>query len=280
MIGSGPDNVQAERTIPTTTPDETISQAEAFFRKHQKHGPISALGIGSFGPIDLNPNSQTFGYITTTPKKNWANTEFVGRIRRALGVPVAFDTDTNAAALAEATWGNARGLHTFVYLTVGTGIGGGGMMAGQPLHGLSHPEMGHLRLPHDLKQDPYAGACPFHGDCLEGLAAGPALFGRWGQPGENLPPNHPAWPLEAHYLALGLTDIICMLSPQRIILGGGVMKQTTLLPMIRREVQQILKGYLRLSAIIDEIDDYIVPPHLGDRAGVLGAIALAKKAIP
>jgi fructokinase len=280
VIGSGPDNIQAERTIPTTTPDETISQAEAFFRNHQEHEPISAVGIASFGPIDLNPNSLTFGYITTTPKKNWANTEFAGRIKRALGVPIAFDTDTNAAALAEAIWGNARGLHTFLYLTVGTGIGGGGMMAGQPLHGLSHPEMGHLRLPHDLKQDPYKGACPFHGDCLEGLAAGPALFGRWGQPGENLPPNHPAWPLEAHYLALGLANIICTLSPQRIILGGGVMKQTTLLPMIRREVQQILKGYLRLSAIIDEIDDYIVPPYLGDRVGVMGAIALAKEAIP
>ena len=140
VIGSGPDNIQAERTIPTTTPDETISQAEAFFRNHQEHEPISAVGIASFGPIDLNPNSLTFGYITTTPKKNWANTEFAGRIKRALGVPVAFDTDTNAAALAEATWGNARGLHTFLYLTVGTGIGGGGMMAGQPLPRRLRPE--------------------------------------------------------------------------------------------------------------------------------------------
>jgi fructokinase len=278
VIGSGPDNIHAERTIPTTTPDETISQAEDFFRQPDRS--ISAVGIASFGPIDLDPNSRTFGYITTTPKKNWANTEFAGRIKRVLGVPTAFDTDTNAAALAEATWGNARGLHTFLYLTVGTGIGGGGMIGGQPLHGLSHPEMGHLRLPHDLKRDPYKGACPFHGDCLEGLAAGPALFGRWGQPGENLPSNHPAWPLEAHYLALGLANMICTLSPQRIILGGGVMKHTTLFPMIRREVQQTLKGYLRLSAIIDEIDDYIVPPHLGDRAGVMGAIALAKQAIP
>lgn len=277
IIGSGPDDIRAETSFPTTTPDRTISQAEAFLRKHQQS--ISAVGIASFGPIDLDPNSQTFGYITTTPKKGWVNTEFAGRIKRAMGLPVAFDTDTNAAALAEATWGNARGLHTFLYLTVGTGIGGGGMMAGQPLHGLSHPEMGHLRLPHDLKRDPYKGACPFHGDCLEGLAAGPALLDRWGRHGENLPPNHPAWPLEAHYLALGLANIICTLSPQRIILGGGVMKQATLLPMIRREVQQILKGYLRLSAIIDGIDDYIVPPHLGDRAGVLGAIALAKEVV-
>jgi len=279
VIASGPDNIQAETTIPTTTPDETIGQAEAFFQEYQEHEQISAVGIASFGPIDLDPNSQTFGYITTTPKKNWANTEFAGRIKQALGLPVAFDTDTNAAALAEATWGNARGLHSFVYLTVGTGIGGGGMMNGHLLHGLSHPEMGHLRLPHDLKQDPYTGACPFHGDCLEGLAAGPALIGRWGQPGKSLPLNHTAWPLEAHYLALGLANIIYTLSPQRIILSGGVMKQRILFPMIRREVQQILKGYLRLSAIIDKIDGYIVPPHLGDHAGVLGAIALAKKAI-
>lgn len=194
-------------------------------------------------------------------------------------MPVVFDTDVNAAALGEATWGSARGLDTFVYLTVGTGIGGGGIVSGRPLHGLSHPEMGHLRVPHSLQRDPYAGACPFHGDCLEGLAAGPALIGRWGGPGESLPSNHPAWPLEAHYLALGLVNIICTLSPQRIILGGGVMKQSILLRMVRREVQKLLYGYLKLPSVMERIDEYIVPPVLGDRAGVFGAIALARKAI-
>jgi fructokinase len=220
-----------------------------------------------------------FGYITTTPKSGWANTDFFGRISRALGVPVEFDTDVNAAALGEAMWGAAKGLETFVYMTVGTGIGGGGMVNGRLLHGLQHPEMGHLRLPHDLGLDPYSGACPFHGDCFEGLAAGPALLGRWGHHAEELPPDHPAWRLEAHYLALGLANLICMLSPQRIILGGGVMQQKALFQMVRRNVQQLLNGYLQVPSILEQIDQYIVPATLGNRAGVLGAIALAKEAI-
>jgi fructokinase len=194
-------------------------------------------------------------------------------------VPVGFDTDVNAAALGEATWGAAKGLETFLYLTVGTGIGGGGMVNGQLLHGLSHPEMGHLRVPHDLGKDPYPGACPFHGDCLEGLAAGPALLGRWGRRAEELPPDHAAWKLEAHYLALGLANLICTLSPQRIILGGGVMQQVGLFQMVRQNVQQLLNGYLQVSAILEQIDQYIVPSALGNRAGVLGAIALARKMV-
>jgi fructokinase len=273
VVASDFGDVRAEVSYPTTTPDETIDRAIAFFQRYQ----VSAIGIAAFGPVDLDSSSQTFGYITTTPKRGWAYTEFVGRIRRALGVPVAFDTDTNAAALAEARWGSGRGLDTFVYVTVGTGIGGGGVVGGRLLHGLSHPEMGHLRVPDNLERDPYAGACPFHGDCLEGLAAGPALIDRWSSPGENLPSDHPAWPLEAHYLALGLVNIICTLSPQRIILGGGVMKQRILFPMIRREVQKLLEGYLRLPSLIERIDEFIVPPALGDRVGVLGAIALASK---
>jgi fructokinase len=279
VVGSGIDDLRAETSFLTTTPEETITRSIAFFKSQGAHGKLGAVGIGSFGPVDLNPKSPTFGYITTTPKPHWAHTDFSGRIKRALDIPVAIDTDVNAAALGEATWGAARGLDTFVYMTVGTGIGGGGMMGGQLLHGLSHPEMGHLRLPHDLKRDPYAGACPFHRDCLEGLAAGPALKDRWGQPAENLPPNHPAWPLEAHYLALGLVNVICTLAPQRIILGGGVMKQTVLFTLIRREVQELLRGYLLIPEITERIDEYIVAPALGDRAGVLGAIALARKSV-
>lgn len=279
LVGSGVDDLRAETSFPTTTPDETITRSIDFFKSQGVHEKLHAVGIGSFGPVDLNPTSQTFGCITTTPKPHWAHTDFSGRIERALGIPVVIDTDVNAAALGEATWGAGRGLDTIVYLTIGTGIGGGCITGGRLLHGLSHPEMGHLRIPHSLERDPYPGACPFHGDCLEGLAAGPALKGRWGQPAENLPPDHPAWTLEAHYLALGLVNAICTLAPQRIILGGGVMKRTVLYPLIRREVQELLRGYLLFPEITERIDEYIVAPGLGDRAGVLGAIALAKKAV-
>jgi fructokinase len=277
-IGSGPDSLDEVTSFATTTPKETIDRAIAFFQQHQRRKPLLAVGVGSFGPADLDPTSPKFGYITATPKQGWADTEFQGRISRALGVPVEFDTDVNAAALGEATWGAARGLGTFIYMTVGTGIGGGGIVNGQLLHGLLHPEMGHLRVPHDFDKDPYPGACPFHGDCLEGLAAGPALLGRWGHRAEDLPADHPAWELEAHYLALGLVNLICTISPQRIILGGGVMKQIGLFRTLRRNVQNLLNGYVQVPVILEQIDQYIVPAALGDRAGVLGAIALAKKA--
>jgi len=265
----------AETTFPTSTPTHTIGQAIEFF---QHSAPLAAIGVSSFGPVDLNPTSPTFGYITTTPKPGWANVDIVGQIRRAFDIPVGFDTDVNGAALGEYRWGAAQGLDTFVYLTIGTGIGGGGMMNGRLMHGLVHPEMGHMRVPHDLNQDPFKGLCPFHCDCLEGLAAGPALEARWGQPAETLPRNHPAWELEAHYLALGLVNLICILSPQRIILGGGVMRQTHLFPLIRNKVRELLNDYVKAAAILERIDEYIVPPGLGDRAGVKGAIALAQQA--
>jgi fructokinase len=192
---------------------------------------------------------------------------------------MVFDTDVNGAALGEGRWGAAQGLDTFLYLTIGTGIGGGGMVGGQLMHGLIHPEMGHIRMAHDRQRDPFPGACPFHGDCLEGLAAGPALEKRWGSPAESLPPDHPAWDLEAEYLAQALHTFICTLSPQRIILGGGVMKQAHLFPRIRQKVLASLNGYVQSPAILERIQDYIVPPRLGDRAGVLGALALAQNAL-
>jgi len=276
-VGTGPDDLRAQVRFPTTTPAESIGQAIEFFERQQREkDPLAGVGIASFGPVDPNPHSPTFGYITTTPKPGWAHTDFAGAVRRALRVPVGFDTDVNGAALAERRWGAALGLDTFVYLTIGTGIGGGGMVGGQLIHGLLHPEMGHFRVPHDRERDPFDGVCPYHGDCLEGLATGPALEARWGQPGEKLPVHHPAWELEADYLALGLVSIICILSPQRVILGGGVMKQRRLFPLVRRRVQELLNGYLQAPAILDRIDDYIVPPALGSRAGVLGAIALAR----
>ena len=206
--------------------------------------------------------------------------DVVGTLKQALGVSVAFDTDVNAAAVGEYCWGAARDCATVVYLTVGTGVGGGVLVEGRPLHGLIHPEMGHMRLPHDWQRDPFPGACPYHGDCLEGLAAGPALRQRWGQPAETLGVDHPAWALQAHYLAVALVNLICTVSPERIVLGGGVMAQAQLMAMVRVEVQQLLNGYVQSPAILEQIEEYIVPPGLGGRAGVLGAIALAKRMVP
>jgi fructokinase len=225
----------------------------------------------------LRSDSPTFGYITSTPKEGWIDTDIVGRLHSALNVPVAFDTDVNAAGLAEWRWGAAQGLRNFVYLTVGTGIGGGGMINGALIHGLVHPEMGHVRIPHDRQRDPFAGRCPFHGDCLEGLASGPALAERWGTPPESLAPDHPAWELEAEYLALALVNFICTLSPERIVLGGGVLQQEGLYQRVREKVLDCLNNYVRSPAIIGAIDDFIVPPSLGNRAGVLGAIALGQR---
>lgn len=278
-VGTGPDDVRAESRFLTTTPEETIGQAIAFFREQrQQHGGLAALGIAAFGPLDPNPTSPTYGYITSTPKPGWTNTDFAGPLGRALNLPVVFDTDVNGAALAEGRWGAAQGLDTFIYLTIGTGIGGGAVVGGKLLHGLLHPEMGHIRLPHDWQQDPYPGRCPYHGDCLEGMAAGPAIGERWSQPAETLPVDHPAWALEAHYLALGLVNFIVTLSPQRIILGGGVMEQQHLFPLVRRRVLELLNGYVQSPRLLEGIDTYIVPPALGNRAGVLGALALAQQA--
>ncbi|HEX7973329.1 MAG TPA: ROK family protein [Anaerolineales bacterium] len=278
-VGTGPDDIRAEARFPTTTPAETLGQTIDFFRKKQAAHPLAAVGIGAFGPMDPNPASPTYGYITSTPKPGWSQTDFAGTVRRALGIPVGWDTDVNVAALGEFTWGAARGLDTFLYLTIGTGIGGGGLSNGKLQHGLIHPEMGHIRIPHDLQKDPYPGRCPYHGDCFEGLACGPVLQDRWGQRAENLPPEHPAWSLEAHYLALALMNYACTLSPQRIILGGGVMGQARLYPMVRRELQELLNGYIVSQAILKDIDHYVVPPGLGNRSGVLGAIALARQSV-
>jgi fructokinase len=274
-VGTGPDDVRDEIRYPTTTPEVSIGKAVDFFRDYPD---LKAVGIACFGPLDPDPKSATFGYVTTTPKPGWANTEFAGVVSRELDLPVGFDTDVNAAALAEHRWGAAKGLDSCLYLTVGTGIGGGAVVEGRMIHGLMHPEMGHVRIPHDLRADPFPGICPYHDDCLEGLACGPAIEARWGEPGETLPPDHPAWPLEAHYIALGLVNYIVTFSPQRIILGGGVMDQEALFPLIRDEVRRLLNGYIQSPMIVDRIDEYIVPPVLGSRAGVLGGIALAQDA--
>jgi fructokinase len=279
-VGSGPDRILAEIRFPTTSVEATLGKTIEFFREQEKlHGKISAVGIAAFGPIDLDPGSPTFGYITSTPKPGWRQADILGPIGKALSLPLGFDTDVNGAALGEHRWGAAQGLDTFVYLTIGTGIGGGGMLGGKLMHGMLHPEMGHVRLPHDLQTDPFPGVCPYHGDCFEGLATGPAMAARWGQPAETLPPQHPAWELEAGYLAVAVANLVCTLSPQRIILGGGVMKQAFLFPLIRSKVQSLLNDYVYTPQVLEKIDEYIVPPRLGSRAGVLGAIALAESAI-
>ena len=275
-VGTTPEDLKTVQ-FPTTSPQATTEAAVAYFRE-RAGCELQAVGIASFGPVDLHPESPTFGYITSTPKSGWRNFDFAGAIRRSLGVPVGFDTDVNGSALGEARWGAAQGLSDFVYLTVGTGIGGGAMVHGRILHGLMHPEMGHIRVPHDVSQDPYPGACPYHGDCLEGLASGPAIEARWGATARDLPPDHPAWVLEAHYLALGLANWVCTLSPERIVLGGGVMEQTHLFRLIRKDLAQILNGYIQVAEITERREDFVVPPRLGSRAGVLGALVLAEQA--
>ncbi len=272
-VGSSPGDFQCV-SFPTTEPQDTVERIAEFFRGKP---PVKAVGIGSFGPVDLDPRSPTYGFITSTPKAGWKQFDLAGAVGRALGVPVAFETDVNAAAIGEARWGDAQGLTDFVYLTIGTGIGGGAMTGGRIVHGLVHPEMGHIRLPHDFARDPFAGGCPFHGDCLEGLASGPAIEARWGKPARELPEDHPAWELEAHYLALGMVTLVCTLSPQRIIVGGGVMRQRQLFPMVRRELAGLLNRYIQARAVLEEMDCYVVPPGLGERAGVLGALALAER---
>ena len=272
-IGTNPDDVRAAETIKTTTPKETLGRAIAFF---EREGPVDAIGIGSFGPIDQKLSSPTWGHITTTPKPGWAHTDVGQEIRRRLSVPVAFDTDVNAAALGEHRWGSGQGLDTFCYITVGTGIGGGGLAGGNLLHGLLHPEFGHMRIPHDVERDPFEGVCPYHGDCWEGLASGRAIEARWGKPAEELDDEPAVWELEAHYLALGLVSVMCVLSPERIVVGGGVARRDALLPLVQREVLSLMNGYLDSTVVRDRISDYITPPALGGRAGVLGAIALAE----
>jgi fructokinase len=271
-IGTGPADVRASTCIPTTTPAETLARAIEFLRTHR----ITAVGVACFGPLDLQPASVTAGYITDTPKPGWSRVDVVGTLRRGLALPVTIDTDVNAAALAEWRWGAGKTCDPVVYVTVGSGIGGGALVGGQPLHGLVHPEMGHMRIPRDPADD-FPGACPFHGDCLEGLAAAPALRARRGLPPEALAVDDPVWALEARYLALGLANIVTVLSPQRIVLGGGVLRQPTLLARVRAELTRILAGYVRAPAVTETIEQFIVAPALGERAGVLGALALAAR---
>jgi fructokinase len=261
-------------SFPTTTPQETMKQVVSFF--NQKN--IEAIGIGSFGPIDLNKDSATYGYITSTPKPYWNNFDFIGEVKRHFSVPISFDTDVNGAALGESKWGAAMGLDSCIYITVGTGIGVGAITEGQLLHGLLHPEMGHILIRRH-PEDRFEGSCPYHRDCLEGMASGPSLERRWGKAGLELFNNEKVWEIESYYLAQAIANYILILSPKKVILGGGVMKQEQLFPLIRKEVVNLLNGYIQANEILEDIDSYIVPPGLGDNAGLAGAIALAQNCI-
>ena len=222
MVAGGPDQIIAETRFPTTTPAETIDKMVAFFSEQMKSHPLQALGIGSFGPLDLDPTSVTYGYITTTPKPGWQQTDLISRLKETLKLPVIIDTDVNAAALGEYTWGAGKGKDPFIYYTIGTGIGMGVRANGRLVHGLTHPEGGHMVMKRDPQRDPFEGFCPYHGDCFEGLASGPAMNKRWGQKAEIIPAKHPAWALEAHYIAQSVSNMVLTLSPQCIVLGGGV----------------------------------------------------------
>ncbi len=280
MVARSPQEILAEARFPTADPGETIPCVLDFFYPYARQKSLAGVGIGSFGPVDLEPGSETYGYITSTPKPGWAHTDLCGAVRQALNVPVAFDTDVNAAAFGEQYWvAENRKRDPFLYLTVGTGIGVGAIVNGRPVHGLIHPEAGHYFIPHDWQADPFKGVCPYHGDCLEGLASGPAIARRWGQPAESLPPDHPAWELEANYIALALANLTFSFSPRRIVLGGGVMNKPGLHAAVRRKVQGWTNGYLQSGMILEAIDCYIVPPALGSRSGVLGAIAMAIESV-
>jgi fructokinase len=269
-VGDVTGNIVERIQIPTTVPEETMSKVIEFFKRYD----LEAIGIGSFGPIDVNRESKTYGLITSTPKIAWKDYPFVQTMTDAFHVPIGFNTDVNAAALGEATFGAAKGLDSCLYITVGTGIGAGAMVQGKLLQGLSHPEMGHI-LVRRHSNDHYQGKCPYHHDCLEGLAAGPAIEERWGEKGINLVDRPEVWDMEGYYIAQALMQYILILSPKKIILGGGVMNQKQVFPIIYKHLEELINGYVSLP----EMADYIVSPSLGDRAGIIGSLLLAYQAL-
>ena len=266
--------VKDRTSFPTRQPEETFADMIAYY----KNWDIQALGIGCFGPVDLNRQSRTYGYITKTPKPGWGNCDIVGAFKDALGVPVGFDTDVNGAVLGEVTWGAAKGLDSAIYITIGTGVGVGVYVNGGLLHGLVHPEGGHILLIRHPK-DTYEGKCPFHKNCVEGLAAGPSIEARWGKKAAELADRDEVWEMEAYYIAQAITDYILSYSPQKIILWGGVMHQEKLFGMVRKEVLNLLNGYVAHETITEHIDQYIVPPALGEDPGIMGAIKLGLDAL-
>ncbi|SHH68513.1 fructokinase [Butyrivibrio fibrisolvens DSM 3071] len=272
VIGDENGRILDRMQIPTKTPEETMPLMTDYF----KDKDIKALGIACFGPIDLNRDSKTYGYITSTPKLAWKNYDIVGAFKKELGVPIGFDTDVNGSLLGEITWGCAKDLTDALYLTIGTGVGGGVMAGGKLLHGMLHPELGHIKMA-VADGDTYKGKCPYHGTCFEGMAAGPAIEDRWGKKAVELADDDKVWDLESTYIAQALCTYILTLSPQIIILGGGVMHQKQLFPLIRKKVLEQLNGYI-VTKELKDIDNYIVPASLNDDQGIMGSIKLAMDA--
>ena len=279
ILGTGPEDVRAQERLPTGEREETLRQIEAVLERWRgEFGPVRALGIASFGPVDLKPGSPTYGSITSTNKPGWRDTDVAKRLGRKLSVPVGFDTDVNGAALAEGRWGAAQGLDSFAYVTVGTGIGVGSIVRGRPIFGMNHTELGHIRVVRKPGDD-FAGVCTFHGDCIEGLASGPAIEARAGRPASQLPPDHPAWEYVAHGLGQLVHTMVLTTAPQRIFLGGGVMSaQAHLFDRIREELKRSLNHYVEAAELEQGLGQYIVAPGLGTMAGPLGALALAADA--
>ena len=272
-IGDEQGNILERVSIPTREPETTMPAIIDFF----KNKGICALGIGCFGPIDLDKKSETYGYITTTPKLAWRNYDIVGACKKELGVPVGFDTDVNGSALGEATWGCTKELDNSIYITVGTGIGVGVIIDKKPYHGMIHPEGGHIFLARHPQDPMERGVCPYHELCLEGLASGPSIQARWGKPGVELADRKEVWELEAYYLAQAICSYIMILSPERIIVGGGVAHQEQMMPLIRAEVLRQMGGYITAKGMQD-LENYIVLPSLNDNQGILGALKLAMDA--
>jgi fructokinase len=269
-VGNEYGEILMQSSIPTETPDLTMNRIINYFSDKK----IAALGVGSFGPVDLDRNSKSYGFITSTPKKSWVNYNLLETLK-ALQIPIGFDTDVNASVLGEATWGCLKDLSSGVYITIGTGIGAGVMINGNLLHGMLHPEVGHMLLTRHEKDD-YSGICPYHPNCFEGLASGPSIEMRWGRKAIDLQDHPEVWELEAFYIAQGLVNIILTYSPHRIILGGGVMHQKQLFPMIRSQVLRLLNGYIKTPQLTNP-DEYIVPASLKDNQGILGCLELAKR---
>ena len=271
-VGSCAGEIVTRQRLRTTSPQETLAAIIGFSKQAP---PVSRIGVGSFGPVDLDPRSPTWGYVMATPKPGWEHASVARTLEQALEVKVSFETDVAAAAISEHRFGAGRGTGSLAYMTVGTGIGVGLLLGQEPWHGIGHPEAGHMRVPHDRSRDPFTGTCPYHGDCLEGLACGPPLAARWGRPAEQLEADHPAWELEADYLAAGLANLVFTVAPERIVLGGGVLAAPSLLELVRARLEALLGGYIQSPLLSPGLEHYLVTPALGGNAGVLGAIALA-----
>lgn len=269
-IATDKDTIETATRIETTTPEATLGAVIDWF---VAQGSIDAIGVGSFGPIELDKASPNWGHITDTPKPNWSGADIVGPLSRAFDCPVAIDTDVNGAALAEHLWGAGREQRSLIYLTIGTGVGGGAVVDGKIVHGISHPEMGHFRLPRHPDDLEFDGHCPFHGACLEGLAAGPSIIARWGASLSELPASHPGHEIIAWYLAQAVVTMQAVLAPGRIVLGGGVMATPGLIKRVRVQAVKLGGGYF-----VGDVTGVVTLPGLGDKAGLLGALALAQAA--